>query len=567
MLTRLFLKVFKNYRNLLILSLLILTGCASAPKMGQAINFAKTGQYLEAEQEVMKSLPPDGRHKLLHYLEMGMITHLKGEYNRSNQYFNEAERLAEEFYTTSLTASVGEILTGPSLSNYKGFPFENTHINYYKAMNYLATASDANSSAEEIDSALVEIRRLNNRLEQQRLQSGGYKSSKQQELDGDNGMKAKMLDFFAQALGEQPNANKLHYKDDAFGHYLSGLFFELANDKDSARISYQRAAETYRNGYAKQYTLGKQPSQQAWYDVAKIMKLDRDYQWRRISRKHLNNELQQKLSKLKTAPAELIIIQDLGTMPRRKQMNFRMTLDSYSQSLVLEPMPVGSFTDINEQLRWFQMLYADTGVFDIVQNYSVGNIGTVAAGAVSKRIPIGPMWGTVESLNMVKALEYGVRIAVPYYPPLKENFVKTELHINGQAKSLLMTGNAINKIALQEQIRTANREIKASLTRELVKAVAAQKVADEAGPYGGLLKLANFTTASTDTRNWSTLPAEIRFTRIELPEGEHQIELKTYLSNGQMISQHKTVTIRAGKPALWHTRTFEPIGISLASGF
>ncbi|MCR8921416.1 hypothetical protein NO559_01450 [Dasania sp. GY-MA-18] len=553
-----------HIRTLLISTGLTIIGCASAPPMDAALKLTRNGQFEQAELALNSAIAEQGKNRLLHRLELGMINHLKGDYQRSTYYFDEAEQLIDNNYTISLSNEVAKLLTGPSLTPYQSQQFENSFVHYYKALNYLKLAQNSDHIDNDyLDSALVEIRKLSHRLEQQRFQTGGYPARPAPGNDEER-TATQLLDLFKQALGEPAHSDKLVYRDDAYGHYIAGLLFELAGNADNARISYQRAAQSYQNGFAQQYRLGDRPAQQAWYDVARVMKLDNDPGWQDIAQRHLSSQQRQQLQNLDAQTSDLVIIQHSGTMPRREELNLRLTLDSYSRSLVLWPMPTGSREQQRAQLAWFLMLYSDTSLFDILQNYAVGDVGTVVQGAISKRIPIGMLWRNVEKLNLVKALEFGARVAVPYYPPLQNSVNHSELFINGSKASQLLPAESIMRIALQEQIRRSNTDIQLALTRELTKAIAAQHTADESGAaaLGGLLKIVNLLTASADTRNWLTLPNSIQLSRLNLAPGQHQIELKTTLNNGFVVRQKQTLNVVAGRPTLWHTHTYQPVGIA-----
>ena len=545
-----------------VLPSLFLIACVSAPKIDQAIHLTRDGQYQEAEQALKNAIPEQGKNRLLHHLELGMINHLQGDYNASNHYFNQAEQIIERAYTISLSDELATLFTGPSLSSYQSPAYETTFINYYKALNYLKLTEQVHNqelSESDLDPALVEIRRLTHRLEQQKLKTGGYKPNNK----SNSQLSDKVLSILMQILGEPKQSQRLQYRDDAYGHYISGLLFELAGNTDNARISYQRAATSYKNGFAEQYQLGSPVIQQAWYDVARTMKLDGDNDWQNIAKKHLNTQRQQQLDTASPEDAELVVLQHIGLMPKRESLELRLTIDSYSKSLVLWPVPTGTKEQRQAQMAWFLILYSDTSPFDIIQNYMVGDLSTVISGIISKRIPIGMLWHDVKRLNLIKALEFGARVSIPYYPPIKNHVRKSEIYINGTASGDLIAAEAINRIALQEQIKQSNREIQIALARELTKAITAQQTADSSNPaLGGLLKFINLFTASADTRNWLTLPSGINFIRTKLPAGSNEIMLKTTLNNGLVIKQQQTLNVTPGRPTLWSTRTLEPSGIA-----
>ena len=111
----------------------------------------------------------------------------------------------------------------------------------------------------------------------------------------------------------------------------------------------------------------------------------------------------------------------------------------------------------------------------------------------------------------------------------------------------------------------ANNQIQWALTRELIKASLARKaknklISDRDSAMNDIFHIAtallNAVTASADTRNWLTLPADVKFARIPIEEGEHHITLKTTLRSGKVIEQNHQLIIQKGETALWQTRTF-----------
>ncbi len=493
---------------------------------------------------------------------MGMLKHLQGQYAQSNQYFERAERLSDQLYTISLSDELFDFMTGPSYSVYKGFVFESTFVHYYKALNYLKLA-EINGSLEQgkLDDALVEIRRLGNRLTMLTNKTGGYHAKNSEDKSS-----FALFNILKRAFGERVDSQVLLYKDDAFAHYLSGMLYEMSGDYDSARIEYKKSANGYENGFAKQYELDDKTVNQAWYDTIRVMKIAGGYenQWRMLAEDKLTLEQSKALENITKESTELLVIQHTGLAPQKKELNMILTVDAYSRSLVLSPIYLGTRKERSDQFSWFQMLYADNDVIDIIQNYAAGDIGTVAVGLVTKRIPLGPLWNNAQRLGMISALENGVRIAVSYYPSVSNKFAKTELFIDGKLVSQLSSANSIARIALQEQLIVANSKIQLALTREISKAILAQKAFKQTKGDASILSqlgalsavIFNAITASADTRNWMTLPAGMKFTRVPVSVGEHQLLLKTTLTSGKVIEQSTTIVNQAGRPKLWHTRTY-----------
>ncbi len=186
-----------------------LAGCATyGSKMEETRLLFSQGEYDEALKKLEKT--ESGSSKLLYLLERGMILHYAGRYGESNNVFEEAEILAEDLYTKSVSKEVGAFLTSDNTIPYEGEKFERALIHYYRAFNYINLGLP--------DDALVECRKVSFLLQ-------------------------RYLDE-----SEESSA----YSDDAFMHYLAGILFEWQGEINDAFISYRKAEESYER-YEKEY--------------------------------------------------------------------------------------------------------------------------------------------------------------------------------------------------------------------------------------------------------------------------------------------------------------------------
>lgn len=165
-----------------------------------------SGNYPEAIKELDKnSLLKKPRNKLLFLMEKGKTSHLIGDYENSNLYFNEADQLLENGMGGAMDAVVGT-LVNPMTQVYKGEDFEKFMIHYYKALNYVYL--------NRTEDAIVEARRIT-------LQS--------------------------QEQSDKFNDKESRYSKDAFSLMLQGLIYEHDGDINNAFIAYRNAAEVYLN--------------------------------------------------------------------------------------------------------------------------------------------------------------------------------------------------------------------------------------------------------------------------------------------------------------------------------
>jgi len=190
---------------LVLLAILLMYGCATYnERVASYYQKIATGNYQAAEQDLAKnSLLKKPRNKLLYLMEMGRVSQLNGEYEASNRFFNEADRLLEIGLSNAKDAVVGA-LVNPMTQNYKGEDFEKFMVHYYKALNYIYL-----NNTEE---AIVEARRIT-------LQS--------------------------QEQTDKYNDKQNRYSKDAFSLMLQGLIYERDGDVNNAFIAYRNAVETY----------------------------------------------------------------------------------------------------------------------------------------------------------------------------------------------------------------------------------------------------------------------------------------------------------------------------------
>jgi hypothetical protein len=102
------------------------------------------------------------------------------------------------------------------------------------------------------------------------------------------------------------------------------------------------------------------------------------------------------------------------------------------------------------------------------------------------------------------------------------------------------------------------------MAREAFKGLTTAKVASlggnsnsQAGAILGLLgKITTAATSSAETRNWLSLPGQIKIKRVALDSGAHSVTLSTRHADGVVREQNHDVSIEAGKMTVWKVRSF-----------
>jgi len=273
----------QSYKASIVLGLMLfLLSCASYnEKIASYYQQVKAGNYVEAAKELDKNaLLQKPRNKMLFLMERGKMSHLTGEYQLSNSYFNGADSILENGNGGIGDALVGT-LVNPMTQSYKGEDFEKFMIHYYKALNYIYL--------NQPDEAVVEARRIT-------LQS--------------------------QEQGDKFNNKDSRYSKDAFSLTLQGLIYESTGDINNAFIAYRNAVEVYQSA-----------KDETWYGTKMPEMLKQDVM-RMADRNGFRSELSQLESQFKTTykPAtkpeggELIFFWENGMAPVKQQEEFFFSL-------------------------------------------------------------------------------------------------------------------------------------------------------------------------------------------------------------------------------------------------
>jgi hypothetical protein len=536
----------KYFLLLFILLSVFISGCATYGKgLDGALVAAKAGDYATAEIKVEKELNPTGADRLLYHMEIAVLKHLQGQYEESNKLLDKAEIIAEQLETTSITNSLAAFVTNPRQGDYAGTNFEKVFINYYKALNYIAMSSEAktrNGYLDGIENARIESRKLGIRLNALNSDKGSYTEAK-----NDKQLFSTLLNIFYKLRRDLIDSRKLEYRDDAMAHYLTGITYEANDEYDDARISYQKAATTYEDGFAKQFQLGDSMTNQAWFDVVRIMRKSGNYEseWPRLAKKKLSERQISQLSAF-DGKSQLVVIEHVGIVPQRKEMNIELRANPYTKSLELRPYIVGNGNPM-DALAWFYIVYADKSLLDMAINYYDASFHGFNLNGFTKTIYLGPAWQSTVDTGLIHAIGSGLRITVPYYTPPRNKPGASSVSIDGESYAL-QPASSPAIMGINEQILSASSDIELALARVSLKALTAQKVSDSAeGNFASALaavgRLASQLSDAAETRNWLMLPFEIRVTRVPLEAGSHDIAISSVVHKGQPAVKQKQQVI------------------------
>jgi len=556
-----------GWKWLCLLMLVILQGCATyGADVQNVLSDVRRGDWQASEASLKKSLSDSGDDRLLYFLELGVIKHLQGDYAGSNHLLDQAERIAENLETISLSGAFFELLSNPRQGSYAGTTHEKLYLNYFKALNYIAiaeqeTRSDARLNA--LDGARVEIRRMNILLNSLNDEEGDYE---QRQADKQQ-TSYKVFNVF-NTLNGNIDSDDFRFRDDAMAHYLAAVTYEMNGELDDARISYRKSAEAYEDGYAQQFRLDSAMIEQAWFDTIRVMRKAGGYasEWPALAKKKLTKQRRAELSAWDDK-AQLLVIEHKGLAPELQEMSIELWANPALKGFQMQPY-VG--LENRDALAWFYLLYADKGIYKAMTAYLDGQRLNEFFNPFTKTILLGPAWNAVQEMGLDAAIGSSLRITVPYYP-IPDVMGASTLTVTGadgrqvggssSPSGVLFKAASPAQLGIQERMVNAGHDIHEALTRSAVKLLTAQAfgLTDKKGEGSSLLalagKLATQLTEASETRSWLLLPNDIRIRRLALTPGEYQLVLDSTLNAGQQVSEQVTKTLKANDITIWQVRS------------
>jgi len=516
-------------RFLLFIGVVWLTGCSTyGQSVEDGLDAFKQGNLPVAITEMERKFGDSDNDQLLRHMELGLLKHLAGQYPESNQHLHQAERIAEALYTKQMGDMVAVGLSNPRNGPYRGVDFEKVFIHYYKAMNYLQLSMiDSSQRRHHLEAARVETRKVDILLTAISNERGDY----QEQRDRKKQLFSRFMDVFKVLTFGNTHREDYVYREDAYLRYITGVIYELNGEYDDARIAYQKAATLYETGFAEQFGLPHTMTEQAWLDTVRMMEQVGGYDSEadKLKRDKLTEQGRQRLGQF-SGNGQLLVVLHVGMIPHREELNLHAMINPFNRQLEMRLLAVGNQQQRREQFAWFYAMYADRGLLEIINSYQAGGLFGLYESGYTMRRPLGPVWGTVESSGLLRGMNSGIRVTLPYYPVDKAQFADSTLQVNGGEPVPLIAASSLARLALQQQLVSAGQELAEALAREAVKNTLVQKAADEAdlgllGSFAGQLLTA--LTSAAETRNWLTLPHTVRIQRIPLSPGEHSLSIET----------------------------------------
>lgn len=165
--------------------------------------------------------------KVLSYLDMGILQHFAGDYEKSTDNLSKAEVEIQKNFTKSISQAVGSILINDTVIDYPGETYEDIYTNIFMCLNYI--------HLYKIEDAMVEIRRFDNKM---KLVGKEYQAV----IDS---LKASVSSDFAKTELDCVDS-EVKFHNSALARYLSMLLYRTAGDSDAARIDLEKINDAFK---------------------------------------------------------------------------------------------------------------------------------------------------------------------------------------------------------------------------------------------------------------------------------------------------------------------------------
>jgi hypothetical protein len=141
-------------------------------------------------------------------------------------------------------------------------------------------------------------------------------------------------------------------------------------------------------------------------------------------------------------------------------------------------------------------------------------------------------------------VQQNLRLAFPVYSQPKKSLYRPQINVNDKVYSM-ETVEDIDALARYSLEQDMPEIMVRAMARAVVKYNTQKSANDNSSLAGFLMTVTNIMTERADTRSWTTLPQKIQLKRIQLPVGEHQVQLQLLNVAGQAVDViNETVVIK-----------------------
>lgn len=493
-----------------------LQGCATyGASIVQVRNDVASSHFVEAEQALERALKPRGDDQLLYYLESGMLAHLQGRYNDSNNLLEQAYLLIDPINNKSISDRLRTVALSPRSSTYMGNDFERSMVGFIKLLNFMSIANQSdtdNQRYEALESARVESRRIRIALDLAESKEPSNGNGRTKHLSDMNRLVSDMM-------GDQINQPVVSSSVPMLD-LLTSYIYEMLDEQDNARIAFDRSLGGYEQG------LGHSPQKPGEL----------------ISWVAPESEVE---------TGELILVQLTGLIPEQKELSFFAGLNSGG----ILYFSNGNGAD-DDSGFWFNSVLSGPAGYQVYLNHQSGR--QRYAGRSNQRVYFSHVsHGYFESRSpLLNVLVQGFRVALPYYPSSAYQLDSESSVVWQDENADTALGLSLARKVVEDHAAQAWKELFVAFAREFFQQLIAETLYQATNDsdsqltsfLGAVGKVSAFAGAQADTRSWLTLPREIRIARIKLPAGKHTLSVQTnFRYSGYDKTQEIVVDIAPGQ--------------------
>ena len=434
---------------------------------------------------LLESGPKDA---LIHQLNAGLFLHRLGRFAASNVALQEAERLAEERYTKSITQNIAAFIVSDNVLDYYPSALEWSMIYYYGMMNYLRLGN--------VEEALVEARKAN-----------------------------ALLRRYA---NDNPGRS---FTNPAAVQYIAGMLQWAAGEDNDAMVSLRQSLGAYEE-YEERF--GVAPPQPVLEDVIRVASdLGFDDVADRTRAAYFEGV---EFAEESRGTGELLVLIENGFVAHRAEEKLYIPVlqeekdsvlhgDAGSAVIAAARVLVRTLVVMNELSR--------RGVD--YPRHEDGVIIATAGSAVGLEL-ISVAWPSYQlEARRAAAVRVSVGDERSFTPALLLDLSAIAVRDFEETKPTIML-----------------RMVARGLLKEAAVTAAEAAGEDAAGEVGGFLgrvvsRAFAVATERADTRNWSILPCELLLARFHLPPGKHRLRISFDGLNGRRDLLEFDVEVRAGE--------------------
>ena len=434
---------------------------------------------------LLESGPKDA---LIHQLNAGLFLHRLGRFAASNVALQEAERLAEERYTKSITQNIAAFIVSDNVLDYYPSALEWSMIHYYGMMNYLRLGS--------VEEALVEARKAN-----------------------------ALLRRYA---NDNPGRS---FTNPAAVQYIAGMLQWAAGEDNDAMVSLRQSLGAYEE-YEERF--GVAPPQPVLEDVIRVAS---DLGFEDVADRTRAAYFEGvEFEEESRGAGELLVLIENGFIAHRAEEKLYIPVlqeekdsvlhgDAGSAAIAAARVLVRTLAVMNELSR----RGAD------YPRHEDGVIIATAGSAVGLEL-ISLAWPSYQlEARRAAAVRVSVDDERSFTPALLLDLSAIAVRDFEETKPTIML-----------------RMVMRGLLKEAAVTAAEAAGEDAAGEVGGFLgrvvsRALAVATERADTRNWSILPGELLLARFHLPPGRHRLRISFDGLNGRRDLLEFDVEVRASE--------------------